>query len=315
MKRLPLVYHRLYSVEPWDASHRFVMKKYRLLYEHLERTELVRSRCSVHTPTLPSTHAWLHRVHCPQYVEQYCDGTLAPAKIRRIGLPWTPGVVESSCLEVYGTTVAAKLALEHGISCNLGGGTHHAHYDFGAGYNAFNDLVTAAYALLDGSLASRILIIDLDVHQGDGTAALTADNPAIYAMSVHSEQAFPLRKSKSSLDIGLPTGTGDDEYMAKLRDSLFGVLEDFRPDFVFYDAGVDCFKDDGVKSFCRGHLGLTLQGMRQRDEFVLRECTRRGIPVATVIGGGYAPKGGSHEEVAARHAIVHEVAADVIQTC
>jgi len=213
-------------------------------------------------------------------------------------------------LEVAGTLHAARLAIAGGgITCNLGGGTHHAHFDFGAGFNPFNDLALAALTVLREQLARRVLIVDLDVHQGDGTAAILANEPRAKTFSMHSARAFPVRKQKSTVDVELANGTGDDEYLQLLRDRLPTLLDVQGTDLVLYDAGVDVHEDDAVKGFCRGHLALTSEGLRKRDEYVFQECVDRGIPVASVIGGGYSS---DIEELVQRHAIHAEVAVAVV---
>ena len=304
------MYHPLYAVmEGWDTGHRFNMSKYHHLFRHLEKTRVFKF-AEVQTPVDPGGDKWLHHAHCPKYVASYCDGSLSDPAIRRIGLPWSPAMVKAVRLEVAGTILAARLAVAcQGISCNLGGGTHHGHWAHGSGFNPFNDLALAALTLLSEGVVGKVLIVDLDVHQGDGTAAILANKPQVTTFSMHSSLAFPVRKQQSDVDIPLDNNTSDAEYMRLLHHHLPLLLQNgedsTQPDLVLYDAGVDVHEHDMVHQFCRGGLSLTEEGIRERDEFVLSSCLSLGIPVATVIGGGYSK---DPKELTRRHAIHAETA-------
>jgi acetoin utilization deacetylase AcuC-like enzyme len=239
-------------------------------------------------------------VHDFAYVDAFAAGTLDGKAMRRIGLPWSEPLVERTRAAVAGTLLAARLALRHGVACNTAGGTHHAHPDFGSGFCIFNDLAVAAKRLTTDGTVERVLIVDLDVHQGDGTARALADDRSVFTFSMHSGKNFPFRKQHSDLDVELDDGLGDEEYLRVLADTLPGLLEEARPDLVLYDAGVDPHREDRL-----GRLELTDEGLARRDRFVLEQCLARGVPVAGVIGGGYSS---DHRHLARRHTIIHREA-------
>ena len=265
---------------PLPAGHRFPASKYRLLREQMMR-DAAGGRWGL-APSPPIAIADLERAHAPDYVSAVLDGTLAADIQRRIGLPWSEVLVARSRATVGGSLAAARQALRDGISGQLAGGTHHAHRAFGSGYCVFNDLAVAALTLLDEAVIQRVAIVDLDVHQGDGTAALLASDPRAFAVSLHGEKNFPFRKVPSDLDVGLPDGTDDRAYLRALADALDAVAG-FRPDLVLYLSGADPLKSDTL-----GRLDLTFEGLAERDHMVLTFCRRRGIPVSIAIGGGYA---------------------------
>ena len=242
----------------------------------------------------PMPRAWIDAVHDPAYVDEVLTLTVPPEKARRIGFPVTEREMRRSLLSPGGTWLAAKLAMVHGYAANAAGGSHHALSDTGAGYCIFNDLAIAANRLIAEGDATRILILDLDVHQGDGTASLLAGRGDIFTLSIHAEKNFPVRKARSTLDIGLEDGTGDDAYLATLADELPRVLDDFVPDLILYQAGVDPHIDDRL-----GRLALTDAGLDARDRYVMRQARGRGLPVASTMGGGY---GEDRMAVARRHA-------------
>lgn len=220
--------------------------------------------------------------HSPEYVRAFVEGTLDPAIVRRIGFPWSPELVRRTLASAGGTLAATRHALEFGIAGNLAGGTHHALRDSGAGFCVFNDMAIAIQAMRREGRIRRAAVLDLDVHQGDGTAAIFEGDDAVLTVSVHGERNFPFRKQRSSLDIGLPDGAGDDQYLQNLPACL-KTVENFRPDLIFYQAGVDGLREDRL-----GRLHLSLPGLKQRDQFVL-ECTKQlGMPVVITLGGGYA---------------------------
>ncbi|MGH6943071.1 MAG: histone deacetylase family protein [Geminicoccaceae bacterium] len=297
---LPIVHHPAY-VAPMPAGHRFPMGKYGRLMAHLLEDALV-VPAQVHVPDL-APRTWLRLAHGAAYVEAILTQRLAAAAIRVIGLPITPEVARRSRAATGGTVLAARLALEHGLACNTAGGSHHAFTSHGSGFCIFNDVAVAAAVLLAEGRIQRTLVVDLDVHQGDGTAAIFKDDPRVFTFSVHCRTNFPLRKQASDLDLALEAGLEDDGYLARLAERLPGLLEDLRPDLVFFNAGVDPHRDDRL-----GRLALSEEGLWRRERLVLESCLRRGVPVAGVIGGGYA-----HDplQLARLHAILHRVAAEV----
>ncbi len=265
---------------PLPPGHRFPAGKYRMLRDRITTERTLGDARLTRSPIATITE--LHRAHDENYVAAVLDGTL-PAEIqRRIGLPLSETLVARSLATTGGSIAAARSALETGLSGQLAGGTHHAHRDFGSGYCVFNDLATAALAMLVEARVERVAIIDLDVHQGDGNAAILAANPAVFVLSIHGEKNFPFRKVPSTFDIGLPDGTEDRAYMHALAGALERIAE-FRPDLVLYLSGADPLKSDTL-----GRLALTFDGLEERDRMVFQFCRRRGIPVSIAIGGGYA---------------------------
>jgi acetoin utilization deacetylase AcuC-like enzyme len=286
---LHVVHHPAY-VSPATPGSRFRFDKYGLVMDALRETavpfQLVEPE--------PMDRVWIDAVHDPAYVDEVLTLTVPPEKARRIGFPVTERVMRRSLLSPGGTWLAAKLAMIHGYAANAAGGSHHALADTGAGYCVFNDLAIAANRLVAQGDAARILILDLDVHQGDGTASLLAGRGDIFTLSIHAEKNFPVRKACSTLDIGLEDGTGDDAYLAILANTLPRVLDDFAPDLILYQAGVDPHGEDRL-----GRLALTDDGLDARDRYVMRQARGRGIPVASTMGGGY---GEDRMAVAHRHA-------------
>lgn len=224
----------------------------------------------------------LEQAHSAAYVTSILEGTVAPDVQRRIGLPWSETLALRSRATVGGSIAAARQALRDGVSGQLAGGTHHAHRDFGSGYCVFNDLATAALTLLAEGRVRRLAIIDLDVHQGDGNAAILAGNPSVFVLSIHGENNFPFRKVPSTLDIGLPDGAGDGAYLSAVADGLAAVAS-FSPELVLYLSGADPLASDTL-----GRLALTFDGLKARDRLVFEMCRRRDVPVSIAIGGGYA---------------------------
>lgn len=298
---LPIVYHPDH-VAPLPPGHRFPMAKFGRLYDILVRdgvAALDQFHCAE-----PATPELLALAHDPVYVQAYLTGTIDARAMRRIGFPWDARLVRRTCLALAGTVLAAELALQHGVACSTAGGTHHAYYDFGSGYCIFNDLAVAARSLVSRGLARRILIVDLDVHQGDGTAAILHGVPSVFTFSMHCAANFPFRKQVSDLDVALPAGMEDDAYLATLAQYLPDLLAQVRPDLVLYDAGVDPHKDDLL-----GKLALTDAGLYRRDKYVLTTCLTWGAPVACVIGGGYSS---DIDVLARRHSLVHRAAVEVM---
>ena len=297
---LPVVHHPAY-VAPMPPGHRFPMAKFGRLMAYLLEERVVEPG-EVHVPELAPA-AWLQLAHAGEYVSAVLTQGLDEAAVRRIGLPITPQVAHRSRAANGGTVFAARLALEHGLACNTAGGSHHAFAGHGSGFCVFNDVAVAARVLLDEGLVERILVVDLDVHQGDGTAAIFEGDPRVITFSMHCRTNFPLRKQRSDLDLALDPGLKDDGYLALLAEHLSGMLEDVRPQLVFYNAGVDPHVDDRL-----GRLALTEEGLWRRERFVLETCLKAAVPVAGVIGGGYAP---DLDQLARLHAILPRVASEL----
>jgi acetoin utilization deacetylase AcuC-like enzyme len=231
----------------------------------------------------PASDEQLLRVHTPEYVNKVFHGLLSEKEVRRIGLPWSPQLVERSRRSVGCTIAACRSALEEGLAATLGGGTHHAYPDHGEGYCVFNDVALAARAMQAEGRARRIVIIDCDVHQGNGTAAIFAGDPTVYTFSIHGEKNFPYHKENSDLDIALPDGTGDGTYLDALQDGLKRSLQASRADLAIYLAGADPFTGDRL-----GRLSLSKAGLVERDRLVFTACAQQGLPIAVTMSGGYA---------------------------
>lgn len=286
---LHVVHHADYMVPRPDRGT-FRFDKYYLVMEELRASG---APITEHAPQ-PMPREWLEAVHCPTYVDEVFRAEVPQDKERRIGFPVTPAITSRVRHTNGGTWLAAQLARSHGYAANSAAGSHHALHDTGAGYCVFNDLAITANRLVAERHAARVLIVDLDVHQGDGTASLTAGREDIFTLSLHAEKNFPVRKARSSRDVALPDGLDDDGYMEALTRHLPEVFSAFAPDFVLYQAGVDPHRDDKL-----GRLGLSDAGLALRDRFVIGESRHRRLPVASALGGGY---GDDPREVAARHA-------------
>ncbi|MDX2239319.1 MAG: histone deacetylase [Leptolyngbyaceae cyanobacterium bins.302] len=297
---LPLIYHPHY-VAPLPPGHRFPMPKFRMLYEQL-LADGVAHLSQFHTPDRPAKD-WIELVHTPEYVRDYCEGTLEARAQRRLGLPWSPELVSRTCIAVGGTILTARLALECGLACNTAGGTHHAFPDYGSGFCIFNDMAIAIRVLQQQGLIHKVLIVDLDVHQGDGTALIFQNDPGVFTFSMHCEVNFPGTKQQSDLDVPLPEGMEDEDYLQTLAHYLPDLLTQVQPDLVFYDAGVDPHRGDRL-----GKLALTDSGLFRRDMQVLTTCLAQGYPVACVIGGGYAD---DLTALVYRHSLVHRAASEI----
>jgi acetoin utilization deacetylase AcuC-like enzyme len=282
-----VVHHPDYVVTAQGGAHQF--SKYGVVMEVLRAD----GNLTEHRPD-PMPRVWLEAAHDPAYIEAVLTATVAPAIERRIGFPVTPEVARRAQVSPGGTWLAAKLALHHGYAANAAGGSHHALPDSGAGFCVFNDLAIAALRLVREGDATRILIVDCDVHQGDGTAVILAGRPDIATLSIHSDKNFPARKARSTKDVALPDGTGDDAYLDALHPALDEMIGRTRPDLILYQAGIDVHADDKL-----GRLALTDAGIAARDTFVATTARTLGIPLASAMGGGY---GDDVMAVAARHA-------------
>ena len=286
---LHVVHHADYMA-PRPERGTFRFDKYYLVMEALKASG---APITEHPPE-PCPREWLEAVHCPIYVDEVFRAQVPREKERRIGFPVTPAITSRVRHTNGGTWLAAQLAMQHGYAANSAAGSHHALHETGAGYCVFNDLAVASNRLIAEGDAKRILIVDLDVHQGDGTASLTAGREDIFTLSLHAEKNFPVRKARSSRDVGLPDGMDDDGFMATLDTHLPDILDTFEPDLVLYQAGVDPHVDDKL-----GRLSLTDAGLERRDRFVVNHARRRGLPIASALGGGY---GDDQRALAERHA-------------
>jgi acetoin utilization deacetylase AcuC-like enzyme len=275
------IFYTDHFVLPLPPGHRFPMEKYARLRARVEAAGLAGDG-PLRVPEA-ATDEQLERAHDRAYVQRVQTGTLTASEMKRIGFPWSPAMVERSRRSAGATLAACRAALAHGVAVNLAGGTHHAFRDRGEGYCVFNDSAVAALAMQAEGRARRVAVIDCDVHQGNGTAAILAGDPSVYTFSIHGANNFPFRKEESDLDIELPDGTGDTAYLEALERGVCHTLSAAQPDLVLYLAGADPFEDDRL-----GRLALTKDGLEARDRMVLAHCWEVGIPVAIAMAGGYA---------------------------
>jgi len=262
------------------TNHRFPIAKYALLRDAVIASGLV-PPTHMHEPDRAPIDS-LRLVHTERYIEAVRSGTLSEAEQRRIGLPWSESLVERSCRAVGGTCEAATAALDRGVTMNLAGGTHHAFPDHGEGFCVFNDVAVAIRTLQRHGRIRRAVVIDLDVHQGNGTHAIFTGDPSVFTFSMHGGRNYPFHKVAGSLDVELADGTGDDAYLTALAETLAGVLSASAPDLAIYLAGADSHEGDRL-----GRLCLTFEGLARRDVMVLDACREVGIPVVITIAGGY----------------------------
>ena len=261
-------------------GHRFPGQKYGMLRRELLASGVLREEQVVASPL--AERDTVLTAHDPSYADALEDGSIEPRAMRRIGFPWSPQIPLRGRRTVGGQLAAARVALQHGLSGQMAGGTHHAHRQFGAGFCIYNDQAATALTLLAEGLADRVAIIDLDVHQGDGNAALLADHPGVFILDVYGEKNFPFRKVPATLNVPLPDGCEDDAFLRAVEEHLPQVWQ-FAPDIVLYQAGVDPLTSDAL-----GRLSISFDGLAARDRLVLDGCRRRGIPCSMAIGGGYA---------------------------
>lgn len=287
---------------PIPDGHIFPMGKFEGLYRYVLERGII-GEASIIKPGLVDM-ANLISVHTHRYAEGIISGNLERKELRRLGLPWSNRLAIRSRLAVQGTINAALMALQDGISGNLAGGTHHAMPDYGEGFCVFNDVAVAIKVLQQSMWARKILVIDCDVHQGNGTAEIFKDNPDVFTFSIHGEKNYPFKKPPSSLDIGLPDGTGDKEYLAVLQGALDLIFNRFNPDLVFYLGGIDPLESDHL-----GRLALTLNGLRGRDRIVIEKVTRHDKPLVLLLSGGYAP---TLRETVEAHALMFSIARELM---
>jgi acetoin utilization deacetylase AcuC-like enzyme len=276
-----IAYYCDHFVLPLPEGHRFPMDKYARLRARVVEQGILPPAALRE----PHPAAWLdiQRVHTADYVSRVREGLLTREEQRRIGFPWSPQMVERSRRSVGATIEAARTALQDGVSANLAGGTHHAFRDRGEGYCVFNDVAVAAMTLIETGRVRQVAVVDLDVHQGNGTAAIFEDDPRVFTCSLHGAANYPFRKERSDLDVPLPDGTDDETYLSHLIGALDAVLQT-APDLVFYVAGADPYEGDRL-----GRMRLTEAGLRRRDAIVFGRCLAERVPVAVSMAGGYAP--------------------------
>jgi acetoin utilization deacetylase AcuC-like enzyme len=277
---LKIAHCPLYSL-PLPEGHRFPMIKYELIPEQL----MYEGTCQSANFFCPGTleDRWVVGVHSDTYWHNLKNLSVSPRMIRRIGFPLTDQLVQRELIITQGTLMCSEYALQYGVAMNVAGGTHHAYPDKGEGFCLLNDVGIAAHYLLTKGLARRILIVDLDVHQGNGTAVMFQEEPRVFTFSMHGRDNYPLHKESSDLDIALPTQTSDREYLTILKEALPELFEKHRPDFVFYISGVDVLSTDRL-----GHLALSREGCYDRDRMVFETCLEYQVPLVVTMGGGYS---------------------------
>jgi acetoin utilization deacetylase AcuC-like enzyme len=295
---LPIVHHPDYDASSVGDDHRFPMRKYSLV------AEILRERGFDLEAPAHASQAALERAHDPSYVHGVLTSALDRKTARRVGFEMTPAIAARTRASVGGTELAARRALEVGAAVNLAGGSHHADYQGGAGFCVFNDVAVAALSLLDEARVHRIAVIDLDVHHGDGTALIFADDPRVFTASLHCEENWPRSKPPSDLDLGLPRDTEDAAYLAAAQQLARDTMASARPELIFYNAGVDPHIDDRL-----GLLSLTDNGLKARDRLVANACAAAGVPVVGVLGGGYSKDA---RAVAMRHTYLVDALQEIV---
>ncbi|SHG43215.1 Acetoin utilization deacetylase AcuC [Flavobacterium segetis] len=277
----PIAFHPLYQ-HSLPEGHRFPMLKYELLPQQL-LLEGTASQLDFFEPSICELKHVL-AIHIKEYVDDLLNLTLDPKAARKIGFPLSKELVQRELIIAQGTITGAQKSFETKVSFNIAGGTHHAYSTHGEAFCLLNDQAIAAQFLLDNNLAKRILIIDLDVHQGNGTAEIFQNNPTVFTFSTHGKTNYPFKKEVSDLDIAFEDGTNDDEFLKTIRKAIPKLIETHKPDFIFYLAGVDILSTDKL-----GKLGCSIEGCKKRDETVFELCAKYQIPVQVSMGGGYSP--------------------------
>ena len=300
MAQIPILYNDAYDINV-PIGHRFNGTKFSKLANQLQKSDFYQ-RLDFHQSS-PVRYQDVLRTHDVDYVQRVVDRALSREEVRQINLPINTQLIKRSFLALNGTYKTALKALDEGVACHAAGGTHHAHYSNGLGFCVFNDLAFTALNLIEHGSAKNVLILDLDVHQGDGTIDICHDKNGIYTCSLHCEQNFPFQKRQGTRDVSLDNHLEDTAYLNKLHITLKEISKEFMPDIVLYDAGVDVFFGDQL-----GNLDLTLEGIFTRDCNVLEHFKSRKVPVATVIGGGYSP---CDSDIAKRHLSIFRAANDV----
>ena len=295
MRKLNVVYNHNYDI-PIPDGHRFVGTKLSDLYNYIKDSDIYKNLIIHKSIEAPISD--VQCVHNSEYVLNVKQGNLSSADVRKINLPWSKRLARRSFLAIQGTLQTSQLALENGVACHLAGGTHHAFKDCGSGFCVFNDLAYASITLLNQEKINKILILDLDVHQGDGTASICENIDNIFTCSIHCKNNFPFDKKNSNLDVPIDDEVDDVKYINILTKTLDQIESHFTPDIVFYDAGVDVHSNDDL-----GNLNLTDDGIKKRDEIVCEYFKEKKIPLCTVIGGGYSK---NRQELASRHFSIFE---------
>jgi acetoin utilization deacetylase AcuC-like enzyme len=298
--QIPILYNDAYDINV-PIGHRFNGTKFSKLANQLQKSDFYQ-RLDFQQSS-PVRYQDVLRTHDVDYVQRVVDRALSREEVRQINLPINTQLIKRSFLALNGTYKTALKALDEGVACHAAGGTHHAHYSNGLGFCVFNDLAFTALNLIEHGSAKNVLILDLDVHQGDGTIDICHDKNGIYTCSLHCEQNFPFQKRRGTRDVSLDNHLEDTAYLNKLHITLKEISKEFMPDIVLYDAGVDVFFGDKL-----GNLDLTLEGIFKRDCNVLEHFKSRKVPVATVIGGGYSP---CDSDIAKRHLSIFRAANDV----
>lgn len=281
-KMTKLVYSPYYSKVNL-GSHVFPMEKYKLIHDRLISEKMAFEKDFIEPK--PASDEDILAVHSQDYLFKLKKGTLSPLEILRLELPYSKELVEFFLITCGGTILASQLSLKNGIGVHIGGGFHHAFPDYGEGFCVLNDIAVAVRKLQKENFIKKALIIDCDLHQGNGTAYIFQNDKNIFTFSIHEEMIYPIPKQKSDLDIGLETGVGDEEYLTHLRKHIPKIIQEFRPDFILYIAGADPYKEDQL-----GHLALTTEGFKKRDEFIIGVAQKYKIPLTIVLAGGYASK-------------------------
>ena len=295
---LPVVFHKNYNAVIGD-DHKFPINKFSELANYLLKQKIVKDFYQPY----PCSDETLKKVHSEKYINDIKNKTLDKDKIKKIGFPLVDSVVQRSLIATGGTVLASKLAIKYGLACNTAGGSHHANFDGGAGYCVFNDVAVAALYLLDRGLAGRILVVDLDVHQGNGNSEIFKENKNVFTFSMHSKSNYPAKKSISDLDVELNDNMEDNEYLEILKFYL-NQLNQENFDYVFYIAGVDIHFNDRL-----GKLKISDEGIRERDEIVTENFFSKGIPLCGVLGGGYNK---DFNKLVELHSYLHQSCAKLI---
>jgi len=278
---LPIAYSEYYH-HVLPLGHRFPMSKYPFIVQQLLREGIVAKESFFEPKKAP--FEYIEWTHSPDYIAKLKSGSLTRLEERRIGFPYSTRLLEREVNIMNGTIQAAEKALETGIAFNIAGGTHHAYRDRGEGFCIFNDIAIGANYLLNTGKVKSVLIIDLDVHQGNGSAAIFANDDRVFTFSMHGEKNYPFKKEASDLDIGLPNFTTDNEYLGLLEQALSRLIPTHKPDFIFYQSGVDILETDKL-----GKMSISREGCKKRDELVLTTAFENDIPLTAVMGGGYSP--------------------------
>jgi len=297
---LKIAWNEFYA-HPLPEGHRFPMEKYNLIPEQLIYEGTI-NQDNLFSPNMLSEQDVL-TTHTFEYWQKLEHGALSKAEIRRMGFPYSKKLVERERIIVQGTVQCTLFALEHGVAMNVAGGTHHAYTDKGAGFCLLNDIAVGANFLLTNKLVKKVLVVDLDVHQGDGTAEIFQYEDRVFTFSMHGRKNYPLKKQKSDLDIPLEDGTGDGQYLKLLKEHLPALLDRVQPEFVFFQSGVDVLASDKL-----GRLGLSIKGCKERDKFVLQSCELNEIPVVASMGGGYSAR---LQDIIEAHANTYRLAQEI----